>query len=87
MGVSTLLMALLGLGAAHVFWQAYGHWAKVNKPFTLDSTQPHTNSKITNDIDYAQGIGSAHLFGWLLVTNNQPSINYYLLSTINNKNQ
>ena len=35
---------------------------------TLDRTQPLTNSKITNDIDYAQGIGSAHLFGRLLVT-------------------
>ena len=61
-------MALLGLGAAHVFWQAYGHWAKVNETSALDRTQPLTNSKITNDIDYAQGIGSAHLFGRLLVT-------------------
>ena len=42
MGVSTLLMALLGLGAAHVFWQAYGYWAKVNETFTMIITQPHT---------------------------------------------
>jgi hypothetical protein len=41
MGVSTLLMDLLGLGAAHVFWQAYGHWAKVNETFTMVITQPH----------------------------------------------
>ncbi len=68
MGVSTLLTVLMGLGAAHVFWQAYGHWAKVNETSALDRTQPLTNSKITNDIDYAQGIGSAHLFGRLLVT-------------------
>ena len=68
MGVSTLLTVLMGLGVAHVFWQAYGHWASVNETFTLDHSLPHTNSKITNDIDYAQGIGSAYLFGRLLVT-------------------
>jgi hypothetical protein len=38
-------MALLGLGAAHVFWQAYGHWAKVNETFTMVITQPHTAPK------------------------------------------
>jgi general secretion pathway protein C len=68
MGVSTLLVVLLGLGAAHVFWQAYGQWASVNETFTLDHSLPHTTPKAVNDIDYAQGIGSAHLFGRLLVT-------------------
>ena len=48
MGVSTLLMALLGLGAAHVFWQAYGYWAKVNETFTMIITQPHTAPKAAN---------------------------------------
>jgi len=68
MGVSTLLTILLGLGAAHVFWQAYGHWAKVSETFTLDRTQPHTAPKVVNDIDYAQGIGRANLFGRFQVT-------------------
>ena len=68
MGVSTLLAVLLGLGSAHVFWQAYGQWASVNETFTLDHSLPHTTPKAVNDIDYAQGIGSAHLFGRLLVT-------------------
>ena len=68
MGVSTLLSVLLGLGAAHVFWQAYAHWTKINETATLDHSLPHTNPKAANDIDYAQGIGSAHLFGRLLGT-------------------
>ena len=45
MGVSTLLMVLLGLSSARVFWQAYGHWAKVNETFTMVITQPHTAPK------------------------------------------
>jgi len=51
-----------------VFWQAYGHWAKVSETFTLDRTQPHTAPKVVNDIDYAQGIGRANLFGRFQVT-------------------
>ena len=68
MGVSTLLTILLGLVTAHVFWQAYGHWAKVSDTFALDRTQPHTAPKVVNDIDYAQSIGRANLFGRLQVT-------------------
>jgi hypothetical protein len=45
LGVSTLLMVLLGLSSAHVFWQAYGHWAKVNETLTMVITQPHTAPK------------------------------------------
>lgn len=67
-GVSTLLLVLLGLGAAHVFWQAYGHWAKVNETLSLASTQPLVISQLADAVDYAQGIGSAHLFGRVLVS-------------------
>ena len=68
MGVSALLAVLLGLGAAQVFWQAYAHWTKINETATLDHSLPHTKPKAANDIDYAQGIGSAHLFGRVLVS-------------------
>ena len=68
MGVSIFLMVLLGLGAAHVFWQAYGHWANVDGTPTLDRTQFYTAPKAINETDYAQGIGSAHLFDRVLVT-------------------
>ena len=61
-------MVLLGLGAAHVFWQAYGHWANFNETPTLDNMQLLSAPKVANNIDYAQGIESAHLFGRILVT-------------------
>ena len=63
LGLSTMLLVLVGLGAAYVFWQAYDHWVKVNETPTLASTQPLIIPTLPYAADYAQGIGDAHLFG------------------------
>jgi len=67
--LAALLVVLLGLVSAQVFWQAYGYWLASDTTAPAIATLPTTTATSSNESNYADDIGSAHLFSRPLVTN------------------
>ena len=66
--LTALLVVLLGLASAQIFWQAYDYWAISDTTAPAVATLPSTMPASSNTPHYADHIGSAHLFGRPLVT-------------------
>ena len=66
--LSAILLLLLGLALAQVFWQAYGYWFITNNASTAVITQSKASMALPKPPKYADAIGSAHLFGRSLKT-------------------
>lgn len=67
--LAALLVVLLGLTSAQVFWQAYDHWLASDTTAPAIATLPSATATQSNTLHYADDIGSAHLFGRPLVSN------------------
>ena len=67
--VAAILVVLLGLASAQIFWQAYDYWVVSDTTASAAETLPRTTPTLSNKLRYADDIGSAHLFGRPLVTN------------------
>jgi general secretion pathway protein C len=61
--LTALLVVLLGIASAQVFWQAYDYWLVSDTTVPAIATLPRTTATLSNTPDYADVIGSAHLFG------------------------
>ena len=58
-----LLLVLLGLTSAQVFWQAYDYWAVPKTTVPNVANLPALMTNLPKAAGYADDIGSAHLFG------------------------
>jgi general secretion pathway protein C len=61
--LTALLVVVLGLASAQVFWQAYDYWLVSDATSPAIATLPSTTATLSNTPHYADVIGSAHLFG------------------------
>ena len=66
--LSAILLLLLGLALAQVFWQAYGYWFITTHSSAAVTTQPEASVELPKAPKHADTIGSAHLFGRALNT-------------------
>ncbi len=72
--VSVLLMVLLSLACAQVFWQGYGYWLLPSPATNAFTPLPKSQNTFTSEPKYADSIGSAYLFGRPLVSKTQISV-------------